>query len=39
VAAGVSFARLYDDSGDPRSRAPNPEADPAMHASVLRKKG
>jgi DHA2 family multidrug resistance protein-like MFS transporter len=37
VAAGVSFARLYDDSGDPRSRAPNPEADPAMHASVLRK--
>jgi DHA2 family multidrug resistance protein-like MFS transporter len=37
IAAGVSFARLYDQSGDPRSRAPNPEADPAMHASVLRK--
>ncbi len=38
VAAAVSFARLYDQTGDPRTRAPNPEADPAMHASLLRKK-
>jgi len=38
VAAGVSFARLYDQGADPGLRSSNPEADPAMHASVLRKK-
>ncbi len=37
VAAGVSFARLYDPGSNPQLRAPNPEADPAMHASVLRR--
>lgn len=38
MAAAVSFARLYDQTGDSRMRAPNPEADPAMHASLLRRK-
>jgi DHA2 family multidrug resistance protein-like MFS transporter len=36
VAAGVSLARLYEPADQARDRAPNPEADPTMHANLLR---
>ncbi len=36
VAACVSFARLYDQGPGSGLRAANPEADPAMHARLLR---
>jgi DHA2 family multidrug resistance protein-like MFS transporter len=36
VAACVSLARLYEPVAQARSRASNPEADPTMHASLLK---
>lgn len=36
VAACVSLARLYEPVAQARSRAPNPEADPTMHAALLK---
>ncbi|HWA04110.1 MAG TPA: MFS transporter [Rhizomicrobium sp.] len=36
VAACVSLARLYEPLAQARSRASNPEADPTMHATLLR---
>jgi MFS transporter, DHA2 family, multidrug resistance protein len=36
VAACVSLARLYEPAAAASARASNPEADPGMHASVLR---
>lgn len=36
VGAGVSLARLYDMSPMAAQRAPNPEADPSLHATLLR---
>jgi MFS transporter, DHA2 family, multidrug resistance protein len=36
VAACVSLARLYEPADLARIRAPNPEADPTMHADLLR---
>ncbi len=38
VAACVSFARLYEPVATAQMRASNPEADPGMHATVLREK-
>src|SRR6201996_778853 len=37
VAACVSLARLYDMSPSAGQRASNPEADPTLHATLLRK--
>jgi DHA2 family multidrug resistance protein-like MFS transporter len=36
MAAVVSLLRLYEPLADARTRSSNPEADPAMHADVLR---
>ena len=36
IAAFVSLARLYEPANPSRPRSSNPEADPAMHADVLR---
>jgi DHA2 family multidrug resistance protein-like MFS transporter len=36
VAAGVSLARLYERPALAAKRASNPEADPGMHADVLK---
>jgi DHA2 family multidrug resistance protein-like MFS transporter len=36
VAAGVSLARLYERPALAARRASNPEADPGMHADVLK---
>jgi DHA2 family multidrug resistance protein-like MFS transporter len=36
IAAFVSLARLYEPADPSRTRPSNPEADPAMHADVLR---
>lgn len=36
IAAFVSLARLYEPADPSRARPSNPEADPAMHADVLR---
>jgi DHA2 family multidrug resistance protein-like MFS transporter len=38
IAACVSLARLYEPVAEARLRSSNPEADPAMHASLLRKR-
>ena len=36
IGAGVSLARLYDTSPSAAQRAANPEADPSLHATLLR---
>jgi hypothetical protein len=36
MAAFVSLLRLYEPLADAKLRSSNPEADPAMHADMLR---